>query len=82
MFSNQDYTVGPNGVIGAYSIFGEAHGKLAAEIALEILNMEKPNKNFLSRKTDKHARFYFNQKQLDRFGISLPKKIKEQAIFQ
>jgi ABC-type uncharacterized transport system substrate-binding protein len=41
VFSNQDYTVGDNGVIGAFVIFGKHHGKLAGEMALEILKNKK-----------------------------------------
>ena len=41
IFAHQDYTVGPRGTVGSYVVYGEAHGKLAGEIVLEILDEKK-----------------------------------------
>lgn len=81
VFSNQDYTVSDNGVIGAYVIYGVTHGKQAAEIALEILEKRKSQK-FYTIISDTQGRFYFNRHQLDRFRLTLTKEIQEQAVFQ
>lgn len=81
VFSNQDYTVGPRGTVGAYVIYGEAHGRIAGKMALEILEEKKLPKS-ISARMDREGKFYFNMNQLDRFSLKLPDKIKEQTIFK
>lgn len=81
VFSNQDYTVSSKGVVGSYVIYGEAHGKLAGEMVLEILKMKKSPRD-IRNITDRNGKFYFNKDQLNRFKLKLPAEIKEQAIFQ
>ena len=79
VFSNQDYTVSSKGVVGAYVIYGESHGRLAGEMALDIL--EKKSQK-IGMKTDREGKLYFNQEQLDRFEVKLPDDIKKRAVFQ
>jgi hypothetical protein len=79
VFSNQDYTVSSKGVIGAYVIYGEAHGRLAGQIALGIMENKQ---GAYTIKSDTKGKFYFNKDQLDRFKLTLPKEISEQAVFQ
>lgn len=81
VFSNQDYTIGENGLVGALVLLGTEHGRLAGEIARGILEktFSPQNAPFL---TDRAGQFYFNQKQLDRFGILLPEDIRSVAKFQ
>ncbi len=81
VFSNQDYTVHDNGAIGAFALHGESHGRMAAAMAQEILNGDRPV-NQLSHRNDVDGRFYFNQGGLDRHGIVLPSAIRDAAIFQ
>jgi len=81
VFTNQDYTVNSKGVIGAFVIFGEMHGKMAGEMVLEILeNKKSPSE--IKTKTDIGGKFYFNRDQLKRFKIILPEKIETNSIFQ
>ncbi len=80
-FTNQSYTVGSKGVAGAYYIQAEKHGRIAAEIALNILHKKSSTTDFLYQ-TDSDGQFCFNREQLDRFKIKLPQKIEEQAVFR
>ena len=79
VFSNQDYTVSSKGVVGAYVIYGKSHGRLAGEMALEIL--EKKSQKIMM-KTDREGTLYFSREQLGRFEIKLPDDIKKRAVFQ
>jgi len=79
VFSNQDYTVSSNGVVGAYVIYGESHGRLAGEIALELLEKKS---QMIMMKTDRRGKLYFNQEQLNRFGINLPDNMRKRAVFR
>lgn len=81
VFTNQDYTVSSKGVIGAFVIYGEAHGRMAAEMALEILEKNISPGQFTS-KTDTGGIFYFNRTQLNRFKIKLPAAIEANTVFQ
>ena len=81
VFSNQDYTVHDQGVVGAFALHGENHGRLAATMALDILNGAKSPRD-INHKTDLDGRFYFNQMQLERHGIALPAGIRDAAIFR
>lgn len=81
VFTNQDYTVWDKGVIGAYVIYGKNHGKLAAEMARDILqNRKSPGRTM--PKTERDGVFYFNSKQLQRFKIELPADIRAISIFK
>jgi ABC-type uncharacterized transport system substrate-binding protein len=79
VFAYQDYMVGNNGVVGAYVIPGEAHAFSAAELARNILLGEASDKGGLS--ADHVGTFYFNHKQLERFGLTLPPGIAKEALF-
>ncbi len=80
VFAYQDYAVGDDGVVGAFVIFGETHGSRAAQLARDILESLSPRvpPAFM----DEEGRFYFNRKQLKRFGLTLPAGIEKQAVFQ
>jgi len=81
VFSNQDYTIGENGFVGALVLVGTEHGRLAGDIARGILEG-----TFLPRSapflTDRAGQFYFNRQQLDRFGILLPEEIRNIALYR
>lgn len=80
VFSCQDYTVGKNGTVGAYTLYGKSHGELAARIAEEILAGKSPRK--IPPQIDSNGFFYFNKEQLNRFNIVIPENIKENAVFR
>jgi len=80
VFATQDYAVGDDGVVGAYTIFGEEHGRTAALMVKGIL--EGGDMLELSVVADQKGLFYFNKKQLDRFGLILPEEVRSQAVFR
>ena len=80
VFATQDYAVGDDGVVGALVIFGEEHGRLAGALAREILN-GRPIRD-LSTADDQQGALFFNRRQLERFGLVLPQRIREKAVFQ
>jgi ABC-type uncharacterized transport system substrate-binding protein len=80
VFATQDYAVGDNGVVGAYTIFGEDHGRMAALLVKGIL--EGRDLLELSVAKDQKGTFYFNKKQLRRFGLTLPQSIQRQVIYR
>ncbi|MUM76880.1 hypothetical protein GKC30_04445 [Pseudodesulfovibrio sp. F-1] len=80
VFATQDYAVGDDGVVGAYTIFGEEHGRMAALMVKGIL--EGVDMLELSVAADQKGLFYFNKKQLDRFGLILTEEVRNQAIFR
>ena len=81
LFSLQDYVVGPQGAAGAYTVFGRNHGRMAGELARQILEEGKSPRQ-LSPITDEQGQFFFNHRQLDRFGLTLPPGIAAQARFR
>ena len=81
VFSHQDYTVGKDGVTGAYVVWGKTHGAQAGNIARKILYQGLvPGK--IHPVADKNGQFFFNQKNLTRFNLTLPESIKRNANFQ
>lgn len=80
VFATQDYAVGDDGVIGSFVIVGEEHGRLAGNLAREILEGGRIEE--LSTADDQPGALYFNQKQLDRFGLVLPGSIRERAQYR
>ncbi len=80
IFVNQDYTVGDEGAMGALVIQGKTHGRRAGSIALSILEGASPLS--LPPEVDQTGGFYFNQKQLTRFGITLPEEIVNYSTFK
>ena len=80
VFANQDYAVCDDGVAGAYVIQGEPHARLAAGMAKAILSGVNPAS--LPLQNDHNGTFYFNKKQLRRFGLTVPGFIRAQAIYQ
>lgn len=81
VFSLQDYTVHRDGTAGAYVVNGEVHGRLAGEIAVQILIKGRSPRDILPIR-DQNGKFYFNLEQLDRFKLILPEAIRAEAVFQ
>ncbi|ADU62287.1 protein of unknown function DUF534 [Pseudodesulfovibrio aespoeensis Aspo-2] len=80
VFATQDYAVGDDGVVGACTIFGEDHGRMAALLVKGILEGEDLLE--LSVAKDQKGTFYFNKKQLHRFRLTLPPSIRDQVIYR
>lgn len=80
LFAVQDYAVGDDGVVGAYVVYGEEHGRMTGRIARSILE-GVPMQDMLTP-DPQQVRFYFNKKQLERFGLKLPRHIQVQAVFK
>jgi len=81
VFSNQDYTVGRAGFAGALVLVGTEHGRLAGEMAREILQGGLLPQE-VQHRTDKDGQFYFSRTQLARFAITLPPDIEAKAVFK
>lgn len=80
VFASQDYAVGDKGVVGSYAVVGEEHGRLAGRIVRSILEGESMHD--LSVADDQQGALYFNRTQLKRFGLVLPPRLREKAIFK
>jgi len=80
VFATQDYAVGDDGVVGAYVVYGEKHGYLAGSMAARLLDGERMQD--ISAQGDQPGVFVFNERQLNRFGLVLPKSIREQSAFR
>ncbi len=81
VFTNQDYAVWDKGGVGAYVLYGKAHGKMAAKIALDILEKRSVPAR-IPPVTDRDGAFYFNRKQLKRFGLVLPADMANISTFK
>lgn len=68
------------GAIGALLLKGENHGKLAGNIADQILMGQAVSELPFIR--DEEGVLYFNKKELERFNIILPREINNGAVIQ
>ncbi len=80
LFGILAFQVSDDGAIGALVIIGEKHGMAAAKIADKILNGIPPSQ--IHPSMDNEGQLIFNKKQMKRFHIKLPEKIKRMTIFQ
>lgn len=64
---------------GGLVLLGKEQGKTAAEIALKILEGTKPSD--ITPKMSERGRLLFSKKQLNRFQITLPKAVEQEAEF-
>ena len=80
MFAYQDYAVGDDGVVGAYVIQGEMHGRRAALLAKDILEGRGAQSTYFI--TDTEGVFFFNKKRLKEFGLTLPDSIQSRTRFK
>jgi len=80
VFAYQDYAVSDDGAAGSYVIYGEAHGRLAAQMVRTVL--ETGPSHMPPMEMDQKGKFYFNKKQLKRFDLKLPKTIRRESIFR
>jgi ABC-type uncharacterized transport system substrate-binding protein len=77
-FGFWDFSVGADKNIGGYVIFGYEEGRLAGEIAQDVLAGDKRH---VRSETGGQGRFMFSKKQLDKWGIELPEEIRRPATF-
>jgi len=81
IFTNQDYTVNSDGVVGAYTLHGENHGKMAADIVVSILkDVTSPAE--IAPLTDRLGKYYFCKKCLQKFGLTVPAEIEKEANYR
>jgi ABC-type uncharacterized transport system substrate-binding protein len=80
VFSNQDYAVADDGVVGSYVLFGEEHGRIVGRMTRDIL----AGKDIATLRApgEQQGVFYFNRRQLKRHGLTLPPGILEKTVFR
>ncbi|WP_028863671.1 ABC transporter substrate-binding protein [Psychromonas aquimarina] len=77
-FAFWDFAVGADKTIGGLVLFGYEQGKLAAEMAREVLTSGiQPYQ--LGTKTAEKGRYLFSRKKLHKYGIILPEKFVNKA---
>ena len=79
-FGFWDYSIGENKNIGGLVIFGHEQGKLAAEMAKEVL-VSKVQPYQIRTKTAEKGRYLFSRKALHKYGLTLPEKMAKRTIF-
>jgi ABC-type uncharacterized transport system substrate-binding protein len=79
-FGFWDYSIGENKNIGGLVIFGFEQGKLAAEMAKEILLNGVPPSQ-LRAKTAEKGRYLFSRKALQKYDLTLPENIAKKATY-
>ncbi|WED20931.1 hypothetical protein L3Q72_09790 [Vibrio sp. JC009] len=75
-FGFWDFSIGANKNIGGYVIFGYEEGKLAGQMAMEMLANKGKR---LRQETGGQGRFMFSKSLLHKWGIDLPDYIAKQA---
>jgi len=79
-FGFWDFSIGHDKNIGGLVIFGFEQGKLAAEMAKEVLlNKKQPYQ--LGTKTAEKGRYLFSRKALRKYGLILPEKIAQRTSY-
>ncbi|MCM0754832.1 PAS domain S-box protein [Desulfovibrio aminophilus] len=66
IYSNWEFLLG-HGIVGGHLLRGEDHGRLAARLALRVLQGESPDALGIDKKV--YGRFMFDHDQLERFKI-------------
>ncbi len=78
-FGFWDFSIGQDKAIGGLVLFGYEQGKLAAEMAKEVLTTGiEPYQ--LGTKTAEKGSYLFSRKALQKYGITLPQKLENKAI--
>ena len=73
LFSFWDFSVGHDKTAGGLVLSGEEQGRLAGEIAQQILDGADPGRIY--PKTAEQGRYLFSKTVLDRYGLKLPEAI-------
>lgn len=77
-FAFWDFAVGEDKAIGGLVLFGYEQGKLAAEMAKEVLTTGVQPYMLNARAAEK-GRYLFSRSQLQKYGFTLPKHISEKT---
>lgn len=77
VFAFWDFSIGKGKAAGGYVLFGKEQGIVAAELAEVMLN--KGESTVVPPKLAKKGRYLFSQVQLNKWGITLPKKVQAKA---
>lgn len=80
LYGTLEFMTGNNAGIGSLVIIGERHGEIAANIAIQILEGNYPNK--FKFKTDMNGQLFFNKVQMKRFNIKLPERLKSKVRYR
>jgi ABC-type uncharacterized transport system substrate-binding protein len=78
IFAFWDFAVGKGKTIGGHVLSGRDQGRAGGELAAEVLAGTPPAQ--LAPRTAKDGSYQFSIHELNRFGIKLPPKIREQSI--
>lgn len=79
-FGFWDYSIGQDKNIGGLVTFGHEQGKIAAEMAKDVLlNKKQPYQ--LRTKTAEKGRYFFSRKALQKYGLTLPENIAQKASY-
>ncbi|GAK49926.1 hypothetical protein U14_01150 [Candidatus Moduliflexus flocculans] len=79
LFGFWDFAVGANKTIGGLVLSGEEHGRLAAEIALNIFAGKNPGQ--MQPETTRSGQLLFSRKQLEKYQLTLPPEVAAKAKF-
>jgi len=79
-FAFWDFSIGENKAIGGLVLFGFEQGKLAAQMAKQILETGGSPQH-LAKQTAEKGRYLFSKQQLKKFSIILPESINKKATF-
>ena len=79
LFGFWDFSVGAEKTIGGLVLSGEEHGRIAAEIALEVLAGSSSEHVF--PQTTRSGQLLFSRKQLEKFHLELPPNLASKAEF-
>ncbi|WP_375748295.1 ABC transporter substrate-binding protein [Vibrio sp. HN007] len=77
-FGFWDFSVGPTKNIGGYVIFGYEEGKLAGQLAIQMLEGKR---NQARPMIGGQGQFMFSKSQLQKWGITLPPYIAQQSEY-
>jgi len=79
-FGFWDYSIGQDKNIGGLVILGYEQGKMAAEMAKEVL-LNKVQPYLLRTKTAEKGRYLFSRKALQKYGLRLPENIAQKTSY-
>ncbi len=78
-FGFWDFSIGQGKAIGGLVLFGEEQGRIAANIACEILSGKRPGQ--IKPITAERGHFFFSKSELNRWKMTLPEEIRKKAEF-
>lgn len=79
-FGFWDFAIGQDKAIGGLVLSGYEQGKLAAEIAKEVL-VDQISPYQIGAKTAEKGHYLFSRKALQKYGLTLPQKMADKTTF-